>query len=140
MQLLPTRNGGAAALAANEGDMPSHTYRLNLGGGRVQGWTDGREALEQAVTLRLLSWWRAHPIYDDHYGFEAQGLIGKDRGYLHSELKRRLRECLLEDERIYAVENFRFSEGDEGEGYCLSFLLRSRFGEWEMTGLEVLGQ
>lgn len=137
MQLLPS---GRGVSAVKERDMPSRTYRLDLGSGRVRGWVDGREALEQAVTLRLLSWWRSHRIFDDRYGFEGQGLIGRDKGYVRSELKRRLRECLLEDERIYGVENFGFSEGEQGEGYLLSFTLRSRYGEWEMKGLEVLGR
>lgn len=136
MQLLP--GGGARTGRVQEaGEMPSRTYGLDLGAQRARGFVDGEEALKQAVAMRLNSWWRAHDIYDDHYGFEAQGLIGRSRGYIRSELKRRLRECLMEDDRVYGVENFRYEEGEDGEAWMLSFRLKSRFGEWTMEGLEV---
>lgn len=138
MQLLPNRvRNGARAANRVGGEMPSRSYRLDMDGQRVRGYVDGEEALKQAIAMRLNSWWRAHDIYDDHYGFEAQGLLGKDRAYVGSELKRRLRECLLEDDRIYSVGNFRFSPGDVEDGWALSFRVNSRFGEWDMEGLEV---
>ena len=139
MRLLPEKARGdrTGETRGTAADMPSRSYGLDLDAQRVRGSVDGEEALKQAITLRLNSWWRAHDIYDDRYGFEAQGLLGKDRAYTGSELKRRLRECLLEDDRIYSVENFRFEDGEEGDGWALSFRVRSCFGEWEIEGMEV---
>jgi hypothetical protein len=40
-------------------------------------------------------------------------LLGKDPVYVQVELKRRIRECLLKDNRISEVDNFRFeTSGD----------------------------
>ena len=88
----------------------SRTYRLSSD--RIQGYTDGIEALKQAIYKVLNTERYEHPIYSFNYGIELESLVGKDRTYVQVELKRRISECLLRDERITGVDNFRF----EGTG------------------------
>ncbi|AGC67446.1 phage-like element PBSX protein, XkdS [Thermoclostridium stercorarium subsp. stercorarium DSM 8532] len=88
----------------------SRTYKLYSD--KIQGYTDGLEAVKQAIYKVLNTERYEYPIYSFNYGIELENLIGKDRTYVQVELKRRISECLLRDERITSVDNFRF----EGSG------------------------
>lgn len=90
----------------------SRTYKIT--GNRIQGYTDGLEALKQAIYKVLNTERYEYPIYSFNYGIELENLIGKDPIYVQIELKRRIRECLLRDDRITEVGNFKFEiSGDE---------------------------
>lgn len=90
----------------------SRTYKIT--GNRIQGYTDGLEALKQAIYKVLNTERYEYPIYSFNYGIELENLIGKDPIYVQIELKRRIRECLLRDDRITEVGNFKFEvNGDE---------------------------
>lgn len=81
---------------------------------KIQGYTDKLKALEQAIYKVLSTEKYEYPIYSFNYGIELESLIGKDRTYVQIELKRRIRECLLQDERIIDVNNFNYEiNGDE---------------------------
>lgn len=80
----------------------------------IQGFTDGILALEQSIYKILNTEKYEYPIYSFSYGAEFENLIGKDKTYVQIELKRRIKDCLLKDERITNVDNFRFAmTGDE---------------------------
>lgn len=90
----------------------SRTYKLS--GNKIQGYIDELQALQQAIYKVLNTEKYEYPIYSFNYGIELESLIGKDPIYVQIELKRRIQECLLRDERITAVDNFRFEvAGDE---------------------------
>lgn len=84
----------------------SRTYKLF--NDKIQGYVDGLEALKQAIYKVLNTERYEYPIYSFSYGVELDSLIGKDPMYVQIELKRRIRECLLKDERITNVDNFSF--------------------------------
>ncbi len=107
----------------------SRTYKLSAG--KIQGHTDGLEALQQAVYKVLNTEKYEYPIYGFSYGIELEDLIGKDPAYVKIELKRRIRECLLYDERITEVENFIFSS--RGDQLLCSFNVTSIFGSLNIT-------
>lgn len=91
---------------------PTKTYRISKA--NIQGFTDELEALQQAIYKVLHTEKYEYPIYSFSYGIELESLIGKDATYVKIELKRRIQECLLEDERIQSVDNFNFIiNGDE---------------------------
>lgn len=99
-------------LATEENAETSRTYKIT--GNRIQGYTDGLEALKQAIYKVLNTERYEYPIYSFNYGIELENLIGKDPIYVQIELKRRIRECLLKDDRITEVDNFQFEvNGDE---------------------------
>ena len=88
---------------------PSKTFKLIHDKNRLVGFADEREALEQAIFLMLSIERYDHPIYSWNTGFESKDLIGKPVSYVTSEVKRRIRECLLQDGRITAVDSFETS-------------------------------
>jgi hypothetical protein len=108
-------------LTAEEAVETSRTYKII--GNRIQGFTDGIEALKQAVYKVLSTERYEYPIYSFNYGVEIESLLGKDPVYVQVELKRRIRECLLKDNRISEVDNFRFETS--GDTVTCTFDVRS---------------
>jgi len=99
-------------LTVEEVTEPTKTYKMT--DTKIQGYTDELDALKQAIYKVLNTERYEYPIYSFNYGIELESLLGKDPTYVKIELKRRIRECLLQDERIKSVENFRFEvNGDE---------------------------
>lgn len=88
----------------NEAELPTRTYKLDFERGRCTDFIDGKEAMEQAIRKILQTKRFAHLIYSDDYGF--QNTIGQDRLFVRGELPRRIKEALLQDERITSIENF----------------------------------
>lgn len=88
------------------------TYKLYPD--KIQGYINELDALQQAIYKMLSTEKYEHPIYSFSYGIDLDSLIGKDPAYVQIELKRRIRECLLRDERITSVDNFVYTvTGDE---------------------------
>lgn len=84
--------------------MTSRTYRV--ANGRIVGFIDGIDAMKQAVTKRLMTERYVYDIYDDTYGIQIVDLIGKEFGYVAGELQLRIKETLLNDDRISDVTDF----------------------------------
>jgi len=84
--------------------LPSRTYALS--GNRIIGFTDGLNAVKQAIFLILHTERFWYPIYTSRYGVELAGLIGQDPDYAAAELKRRVTEALMTDDRITGVDGF----------------------------------
>lgn len=89
----------------------SRTYKILIGDSK--GYIEGLGALKQAVYKVLSTERYEYPIYSFNYGIDIESLIGKDYDYVRIELKRRIEECLLEDERINAVNNFSFEREED---------------------------
>jgi len=102
----------------------SRTYKMT--GNRIQGYTDNLQALQQAIYKVLNTERYEYPIYSFNYGIELENLLGKDQVYVQIELKRRIRECLLQDDRITEVDNFRFEVA--GDSIKCTFDVHSIFG------------
>lgn len=98
---------------------------------KTQGYVDDIEALQQAIYKVLNTEKYEYPIYSFNYGIELENLIGKDIIYVKIEMKRRIQECLLQDERINSVENFQFNiTGDE---ILCTFDVSSIYGDLTIT-------
>lgn len=91
----------------------SRTYRIDWEKGRIVGFVDGLESVKQAVYLILHTERYEHLIYSTNYGSELKGLIGKDPLFVQSEIKRRVREALMQDDRIEDVTNFDFQFNED---------------------------
>lgn len=109
------------------GALPTRTYRLNTNGDSISGYTDGLDAVKQAVFLILSVERYQYPIYSWDYGVELAGLFGKPIGYVQPELERRIQEALLQDDRIHKVDNFTFTK--ERGKICASFTVHTAFGD-----------
>lgn len=93
-------------IEVEEVQQPSLTWKIDFEKGRIVGKTDGLEAIKQAVMKILLTERFRHLIYSPNYGSELHGLIGSEPAFVRSELKRRITEALLQDDRIEEVTNF----------------------------------
>ena len=90
----------------------TRTYKVSLD--KIEGFTDDLRALEQAIYKVLNTEMYEYPIYSFDYGIELENLTGQDPIYVRIELKRRIEECLLQDERIESIDNFVIEiKGDE---------------------------
>lgn len=85
---------------------PSKTFYIDFERNRMVGFTDGRKALEQAIFLMLNIERYEYLIFSWNTGVEFKDLIGKPTAYVASEVQRRITECLLQDDRITAVDSF----------------------------------
>ncbi len=101
------------------------TYKLS--DDKIQGSVDGSDALEQAIYKMLNTEQYEHSIYSFSYGIETDSLIGQDPVYVRIELKRRITECLLQDERITGVDNFDFTVS--GDNVLCTFDVGSIYGD-----------
>lgn len=106
---------------------PTKNYKIDFEKGIVIGFCDEVEALKQAIYLILNTERYEYLIYSDDYGFELNGVIGNDKFLMESELKRRIRESLIQDDRIENVANFIF-EYDK-DSVDINFTVFSIYGE-----------
>lgn len=107
--------------------LPSKTFRLNHNSLTITGTIDQIQAVEQAVFLILNVERYQWLIYSWNYGVELHNLIGKDPEYCLPEIERRVREALLQDDRITAVQNFEFEINKKQ--VLTTFTVVSIFGE-----------
>lgn len=109
---------------------PTKTYKIDFEAGKIVGFCDGIEALKQAIYLILNTERYEYLIYSDDYGSELKGLIGKDRDITESEYKRRIKESLIQDNRINNADNFIFNY--DSDNVLIQFIVFSIYGEFSI--------
>lgn len=109
---------------------PSLTYRLNPATERAVGYTEGLEAVKQAVYKILLTERYDYIIYSGNYGIELKDLFGQPVTYACPELERRIKDALTWDDRIESVTDFKFDLREKGT-VEVSFTVNSVFGSFE---------
>ena len=107
-------------------ERPSGTFRLDWEHGTLAGRVDGLEAVEQAICIMLNVERYQHLIHSWDFGVELADLYGRPMGYVQSEVKRRIREALLQDSRITGVDGFTFSQ--DGKRLHVSFTAETIYG------------
>ena len=107
--------------------MPSLTWKINEERAEVRGTVDELEAVQQAVSKILQTERYRYAIYDWNYGVELEELYGKNVSYVIPELKKRIEDALLADDRVTAVTDFSFRQ----EKGCVTtaFMVHTIFGE-----------
>ncbi|BAK46133.1 hypothetical protein CXIVA_01660 [Clostridium sp. SY8519] len=86
----------------------TRTFRMNTDTGTISGMCDGKEAIAQGIHCMLLTELGRYPIFSEDYGLAAEDLIGEEMDYARAELKDRITEALLFDERVISVDDFEF--------------------------------
>ena len=127
--MLPETDAGL--LDFEEDTQPGLTYALDMAQGRVRGKVDDREAMAQAIYLILQVERYAYPIYSRNYGSELSDLIGKPKDYAMSEMKRRITEALLQDDRITSLSDWEFEPGRKS--VRASFVAHTIYGDVEAS-------
>lgn len=107
---------------------PTHTHKMNLESQLIRGYTDGLEAMEQAIYKILLTERYQYVMYSWNYGIELLDLFGMPVSYVCPELERRITEALTWDDRIESVDNFEFDLSKKGVVH-VSFTAHTIFGD-----------
>ncbi|MGO4498802.1 DUF2634 domain-containing protein [Paenibacillus sp. 2RAB27] len=125
--MIPT--GGAGNVQLLQTQHPSKTYRIDQENKRIVGIVDGLEVVKQAVYKILQTERFEHLIYGPDYGSEHSSLIGNSESFVRSELRRRILEALLQDDRIAAVEEMKITMN--GDSALAEFTVVSKYGEFQ---------
>lgn len=109
---------------------PEMTFFIEEDAGTVRGLTDGHEAVRQAAWLILHTERYLHLIYSFDYGTELGDLAGSRDSFLFPEIKRRVTEALLVDDRITGTSEFEFHR--QGTRVEVRFTLHTVYGDMEL--------
>lgn len=109
-------------------EQPTHTYKMNLESNLIRGYTDGQEAMKQAIYKILNTERYQYVMYSWNYGIELLDLYGEPVSYVCPELERRITEALTWDDRIQSVDNFEFNISKKGE-ILVTFTVHTVFGD-----------
>ena len=130
--MLPDRN----TILQEDEKMPSYTPKIDFERNRIMGTVDNIDAMEQAIYLILQTERYESIIYNWYYGVELDTLIGKSRELITSELERRIKEALTEDDRINRISDFNIEFTSDKA--IVSFTVNTIFGDIEISEWEVL--
>ena len=109
-------------------NLPSRTYKMDERSNFVRGYTDGLEAVKQAIYKIIMTERYQYVMYSWNYGIELLNLFGEPITYVCPELKRRISEALLMDDRIQGVDNFEFDFPRKGVVH-VAFTVHTIFGD-----------
>lgn len=114
----------------DEEEETSRTYKLDLDAGRIMGFVDDIDAVEQAIRKAIATPRFDCLIYDDQYGSEtacADMAVGATEEYRRSAIEGFIRDALSQDTRILEIGEFEIEFVDD-EAY-VSFSVSTIFGE-----------
>lgn len=94
-----------------ESKQSSKTYKIEEN--KIVGFCDGKEALEQAIFFILNTERYNYLIYSNSYGHELNIISELDKDIANSELKRRISDAILQDDRVDNVGDFEFSYSED---------------------------
>ena len=93
-------------------DQPSLTWIADPVTNRLRGrgdnWEAVRQAVEVIVNVERFKW----QIYTPNFGTDYDGLLGTEPGYAASELRRRLEDAFLPDNRILGIKDYAYTFRD----------------------------
>ena len=112
--------------------VPTKTYKMDLAGDRISGYTDEQEAMKQAIYKILRTERYKYIIYSWNYGIELEDLFGMPVSYCVPEIERRITEALLQDNRITDVDTFEFDISKKGT-VAVTFTASTVFGKIEIN-------
>lgn len=130
--MLPVREDRVIIKSEVEA-IPTRTYKMAIFGDKIQGKIDGQEAMKQAIYKILNTERYEYPIYSWNYGIELKDLFGKSKTFCKVELVSRVKEALLQDERIIAVESFLFDDTKKRESLAMAFTAKTIYGDVEIA-------
>ena len=110
---------------------PTLTWYINKEKNRIEGTAEGLAAVRQAVEIILNVERFRWQIYRPYSGMEWDGLIGRDPGYVASELQRRIREALMMDDRVRGISGFSYSV--DGDILTASLTVNTVYGDTQTT-------
>ncbi len=107
---------------------PSLDYGLVPPDSAITGTVDGLAAMEQVIYKILNTERFGYTIYSRDYGIELDDLFGEPFSYVCAELRDRITEALMQDDRIEGVSGFEFTFAKKGE-VTAAFTVSTIFGD-----------
>lgn len=107
---------------------PSKQHYMILDSNRIIGKCDTLEAIKQTVFKILNTQRYEYIIYSWNYGIELEDLFGQPVMYVCPEIERRVKEALMQDDRITDVIDFDFDITKRGV-VAVSFIVHTLFGD-----------
>lgn len=108
-------------------EYPSRTFSVDFENKKINGIIDDFESAKQALYFILKTAQYEYEIFDENYGLYTKDLIGKPINYAYSELKRRIPEAVLRDNRFSYVNNFSFEKGQKRDSILLHFTVGTQY-------------
>lgn len=105
--MIPKLNAINISLS-EEKTQPNKNYKMDIEKEEIYGYVDNFQAMEQVIYKILNTQRYQYLIYSWNYGIELKDLFGKSTSYVIAELERRIKEALIQDDRITNVTNFEF--------------------------------
>lgn len=96
---------------------------------KISGIIDGKEALDQAVKLALMTQRYRYAAFSHYYGTDYTDVFEEGEQKAMGKLKNAICDSLCCDERIKAVDNFSFEK--KGKSMYVKFRVLSIYGETE---------
>ncbi len=112
----------------NATSQPSKNYKMHYHTQQIKGTHDGLSAMEQVVFKILNTQRYQYQIYSWNYGIELLDLFGQPISYVCAELQRRIYEALIQDDRIFDVDDFSYDLSRRGVVSCF-FTVHTQFGD-----------
>lgn len=97
---------------------PIRTWHLDVRNKKISEIVNDELAVDQLIFFRLMTPRYKHEILTWNFGETFEDLFGKPFGYVKAETERRIKECLLADNRIKTVDKFQFDEIDKNKLVC----------------------
>ena len=107
---------------------PSKQHRMDSDRSLILGTCDGLDAVKQSIFKILNTERYQYLIYSWNYGIELMDLYGQPLMYVCPEIERRVKEALLQDDRITGVDNFEFNTAKKGV-VSVTFTVHTFFGD-----------
>lgn len=124
--MLPSNSNYEVLSSYDTTEQPSMTYKLDRENKRIVAvYEDNDEIIRQAVYLVLLTERYDYAMYSWNYGIELSDLFGRERQYVIPMLISRIKEALLQDDRILNVTNFNFNINRSK--YSVSFTVITKY-------------
>jgi len=108
------KNSGLLAQDFVIAEQPTFTYMMDMEKMHIRGNTDKLRAMEQAVYKIVFTERYQYIIYGRNYGVQLLDLFGMPKTFVIPEIKRRITEALLWDDRITRVDNWAFNIPQRG--------------------------
>lgn len=110
---------------------PSLQHKMNLNDSFIAGKCDGKEGLKQAVYKILSTERYENVIYSRNYGVEFKDLFGQPVKTVIAPIESRIKEALLQDDRITDVDSFIFDTSQKHK-VSVTFTVHSELGDFEV--------
>lgn len=107
---------------------PSKQHKMMLDNNRIVDTCDALEGVRQTVYKILNTERYQHLIYSWNYGIELMSLYGKPPMVVCPEIEDRVREALIQDERITSVDTFTFDTSKKGV-VAVAFTVHTIYGD-----------